>query len=234
MTWKRSRIAGASIVCLALCCLPGVDARLPACAAPAQEPVRDRDGNLYRAVRIGAQVWMAQDLRVTRYRDGSPLSLTTDDAKWRDATTGAYCWYENDRAGYRAMYGALYNFHAVTDARGLCPAGWHVPSDAEWAALVKRMGGPRVAGGKLKDTLASHWSRPNRGATNRSGFGGLPGGGRARAGWFGDRGSHGTWWSATEEDTAYAWHVGLDHGNAGVSRNAGHKASGFCVRCVKD
>lgn len=164
-------------MCLALCCLLGADARLPAWGAPGQESVRDRDGNLNRAVRIGTQVWMAQDLRVTRYRDGSPLSLITDVAKWRDAASGAYCWYENDRVGHRAAHGVLYDFHAVADARGLCPAGWHVPSDAEWAALVKYLGGPPAAGGSLKDTLAGHWNRPNLGAKNRSGFGGLPGGG---------------------------------------------------------
>jgi uncharacterized protein (TIGR02145 family) len=225
---------GAGVVCLAACCLLGMDARPSARPAPAPDSLRDRDGNLYRTVRIGAQVWMAQDLRVTRYRDGSLLSLITDDAEWRDATSGAYCWFENDRAGPRATYGALYDFHAVADARGLCPAGWHVPSEAEWATLVKHLGGPQVAGGKLKDTLAGRWNRPNRGATDRSGFGGLPGGGRGRNGEFGERGNYGTWWSATAHDADYAWHRGLSHDDAAVSRNAGHKASGFCVRCVKD
>lgn len=200
----------------------------------AESIVTDIDGNVYHTVTIGNQVWMAENLEVTRYRDGSMIPNITADKKWHDLTSGAYCWYENNPAAYKEPYGALYNFHAVNDPRGLCPEGWHVPTKSEWVALEAYLGGRSAGGGKMKEAGSAHWNSPNIGATDESGFTGLPGGGRARLGWFGDVGEYATWWASTKHDSTYAWHWGLSRSSASIRANPGHKASGFCVRCVKD
>ena len=194
----------------------------------------DIEGNVYSIVTIGNQLWMAENLKVTRYRDGSAIQCVTADSVWCDLKSGAYCWGSEDSASYRATYGALYNFYAVNDNRGLCPNGWHVPTEAEWLAMEAYLGGHEVAGGKAKESGTVHWNRPNTGATNESGFAGLPAGGRGRFGGPGEIGNYATWWSSTATDSVYAWHWGLYTGNARIRSNSGHKASGFSVRCVKD
>lgn len=206
---------------------------------PANKPaengtVTDIDGNVYQTVTIGKQVWMVENLRVTHYRDGSEIPNITREKKWSRLKKGAYCWYDNDPKNYKDTYGAMYNFQAVIDPRGLCPAGWHVPTKSDWEALEEYLGGRNAAGGKMKEAGSGHWNKPNVGATNESGFLGLPGGGRARLGWFGDAGEYATWWSSTAYDSKFAWHWGLSRGNASVRANPGHMASGFYVRCIKD
>jgi uncharacterized protein (TIGR02145 family) len=200
----------------------------------ADSVVIDIDGNVYRTVTIGDQAWLGENLRVTRYRNGSVIPYVVDDSLWSVLTSGAYCWGSEDTASYKATYGALYNFYAVNDSCGLCPKGWHVATEAEWLNMEAYLGGPAAAGGKAKESGTVHWNRPNVGATNESGFTGLPAGGRGRVGGPGEIGNYATWWSATAHDSAYAWHWGLYTGNAKVRSNPGHKASGFSVRCVKD
>jgi len=195
--------------------------------------VTDVDGNVYTAVTIGAQVWMVENLKVTHYRDSSEIPNITDDTVWSTLTSGAYCWCNNDSTN-KDTYGALYNFLAVSDTCGLCPEGWHVPTESEWLALEAYLGGRNVAGGKMKEAGTIHWNRPNIGATGESGFFGLPGGGRGRISGSGDIGEYATWWSSTAYDSTYAWHWGRARGKASVRCNPGHKASGFSVRCVKD
>ena len=119
---------------------------------------------------------MDKNLDVDRYRNGDPIPKVTDPTAWVALTTGAYCYYNNDSATYAATYGKLYNWYAVNDPRGLAPAGWHIPSDAEWATIETCLGGASVAGGEMKETGTIHWQSPNTGATNSSGFTGLPGG----------------------------------------------------------
>jgi len=128
------------------------------------DSVVDIDGNFYHAVAIGTQVWMAENLRTTKYRDGSPIPNVTDSSVWILTTEGAYCNYNNDTT-HSNTYGRLYNWYAVIDTRNIAPEGWHVPTQDEWNTLVQFLGGGAVAGGKLKETGTAHWNSPNRGAT---------------------------------------------------------------------
>jgi len=196
--------------------------------------VTDIDGNIYTTIRIGNQVWMGENLKAAHYRDGSEILYVSDNTVWSSLATGAYCWCEDDSAKYKMTYGALYNFNAVIDNRCLCPEGWHVPTKADWQELVEYLGGEDIAGGRMKAVDSTHWTDPNIGATDESGFAGRPGGGRGRIGGCGEVGNYATWWSSTAHDSIYAWHWGLCHGNAKVRFNPGHKASGFSVRCIKD
>lgn len=194
------------------------------------------------AVRIGNAVVMVKNLSVSHYRNGDPIPQVKDPAKWAKLTIGAWCWYNNDSATGH-IYGRLYNWYAVNDPRGLAPAGWHIPSDAEWTKLSNYLGGETVAGGKMKSTGTIEdgtglWLAPNYGATNSSGFTGLPGGFRFRDGSFGGLsfylGYVGYWWSSTEFNTYGAWSRYLYYSHGDVSRGLGDKPDGFSVRCVKD
>ena len=121
-------------------------------ALKAQTTVTDIDGNVYRTVKIGTQVWMAEKLKTTRYRNGDPIPNVTDNPQWISLKTGALCWYKNDEAN-KATYGSLYNWFAVADSRNIAPVGWHVPSDEEWTTLTTCLGGEFFAGGKLIEAV---------------------------------------------------------------------------------
>lgn len=181
------------------------------------------------AVKIGTQVWMKKDLTTSYYRNGDKIPEVKDPVKWAKLTTGAWCWYNND-----PRYGKLYNWYAVNDPRGLAPAGWHIPSDAEWTALTTFLGGYTVAGGKMKETGTTHWLTPNTDATNSSGFTALPGGTRYYLGDFFDVGGYGYWWSSTESDSQSAYHRLLTYFYGAISRFTDYKTNGFSVRCIKD
>ncbi|MEJ7740450.1 MAG: fibrobacter succinogenes major paralogous domain-containing protein [Chitinophagaceae bacterium] len=185
------------------------------------------------SVTICKQVWMAKNLDVSNYRNGDVIPQVTDAAAWAGLTTGAWCYYENNGAN-GTTYGKLYNWYAVNDARGLAPAGWHVPSDAEWTTLTDCLGGDRVAGGKMKETGTTHWQTPNTGADNSSGFTGLPGGNRFFFGPFNFIGLFGFWWSSTEVNTRFVWNRYLLYNGADAFRGTDGKANGFSVRCVRD
>lgn len=137
--------------------------------------IRDIDGNTYKTVKIGIQLWMKENLNVSHYRNGDPIPEVKNPTEWINLTTGAWCYYINDSA-MGPRYGKLYNWYAVNDPRGLAPTDWHVPSHAEWISLTTYLGGEDVAGGKMKEAGTSHWQSPNAGATNSSGFTALPGG----------------------------------------------------------
>jgi uncharacterized protein (TIGR02145 family) len=149
-------------------------------------PVTDGDGNVYNTVTIGTQIWMKGNLKTMKFNYGTSIPNVTDNTTWAGLTSAAYCWYNNDAATYKTTYGALYNWYAVdvasNDGKNVCPAGWHIPSDAEWTTLTDYLGGASVAGSKLKETGTTHWLSPNTGATNESGFTALPGGGHSRNG----------------------------------------------------
>ena len=138
--------------------------------------VVDIDGNVYNTVTIGTQVWMVENLKTTKYRNGDAIPNVTGNASWVALSTGAYCWYNNDAATYKATYGALYNWYAVGDSRNIAPSGWHVATDSEWTTLSTFLGGESIAGDKLKEIGTSHWLSPNTGATNSNGFTAFPGG----------------------------------------------------------
>jgi len=151
------------------------------------------------SVVIGTQTWMASNLNVTKYRNGDKIPQVKNAATWGGLQSGAWCFYNNDTANGN-VYGRLYNWYAVNDPRGLAPAGWHIPTDMEWAVLDTCLGGEYVSGGAMKETGTTHWVNPNNEATNLSGFTGLPGGYRAdcdKWGLFFDLGSYGRWWSTT-------------------------------------
>lgn len=185
------------------------------------------------SVTIGTQVWMQKNLDVSTYRNGDTIPQVTDPAQWANLTTGAWCYYDNDPAN-GTVYGKLYNWYAVNDPRRFSPAGWHVPSDAEWTTLADYLGAG--AGGKMKEAGTTHWIAPNAGATNESGFTGLPSGLR-----YGNTGSFiniekmGSWWSSTESGASSAWIHYVYYSYADASRwDYDSKAAGFSVRCVKD
>jgi uncharacterized protein (TIGR02145 family) len=198
----------------------------------------DVEDNYYKVVKIGNQVWMAENLKTTKYNDGSTISLVADSAAWVSATTTpAYCWYNNDVAN-KSTYGALYNMQVVDIAgnggKNVCPVGWHVPTDAEWNALIAYLGGTSSAANKLKESGTAHWYSPNTGATNESGFTALPGG-RRETGEFGSLGSTGLWWSSTRTVTAtFLWIQFMGYSSGNVVRTLGSKSSGLSVRCLRD
>jgi len=194
--------------------------------------VTDYDGNVYSIIKIGDQWWMAENLKVTHYRNGYPIPIVTDQTAWSNLTTGAYCEYDNNSANV-ITYGRLYNWYAVNDSCNIAPSGWHVPSDAEWQTLINYLG-EASAGGKLKEAGTTHWNSPNDGATNESGFSALPGGYRYDDGSFGWLGDHAYFWSSTEFAGDYAWHRLLLHYDANVYRNPSNKLHGFSVRLVRD
>jgi uncharacterized protein (TIGR02145 family) len=205
--------------------------------------VTDIDGNVYNTVTIGTQVWMKENLKTTKYNDGTAISNITVNATWTALTTGAYCDYSNTPAN-STTYGRLYNWYAVDNnaatrvasngGKNVCPNGWHVPTDAEWTTLTTYLGGESVAGGKLKETGTTHWESPNEGATNETGFTALPGGNRNNNGAFNEIGTNGFWWSSTESAAATAWYRAIYYNFSSVFRFSYYKLYGFSVRCLRD
>jgi len=196
--------------------------------------VTDIEGNVYKTIQVGTRAIMAENLRTTKYNDNKPISGITDNTIWKNLTTPGYCWYDNDSLTYKSTYGALYNWFAVNTGK-LCPTGWHVPTDPEYMQLVNDMGGLIVAGGKIKEAGLTHWISPNTGATNETGFTGLPGGRRYfYDGTFITIGQLGYFWSSTENEGVYGG-VGIMHYNsAELEGDAYSKPNGMSVRCMKD
>ena len=158
--------------------------------------IKDYDGNVYQTVKIGNKIWMVGNLKVTHYNNGDKIPNVTDQTTWNGLTAGALCAYDNDTNNVKT-YGYLYNYYVVADPRGICPAGWHVPSMDEFETLSWSCGGDYVSGGALKEAGTTHWAAPNTGATNSSGFTALPGGGRLPDGFGGIRGSV-VFWTTTQ------------------------------------
>ena len=195
--------------------------------------VKDINGNIYKTVYIGTQEWMAENLKVSKYNDGTSIPNISDKTKWGNNTTGAWCNYNND-ASKNGKYGKLYNWYAVSGRKNVCPTGWHVPSDAEWTVLTDYLGGEIVAGGKMKEVGTTRWDSPNADATNTSLFTGLPGGNRHDSGNYYSVGSGGYWWSSSEDHTLNAWNRFLDYYDGGAGRNGNGKNDGLSVRCLRD
>ena len=217
----------------------------------------DIDQNSYTYLPIGQQLWMQQNLKVSRYTDGTVIPQVTDPTQWASLTTGAWCYYNNDPAN-GAVYGKLYNWYAVAgiyDAasasnpalrKKLAPAGWHVPSDGEWSSLINCLdpnadGGNNfnIAGGKMKSigTIQAGnglWQEPNTDATNESGFTGLPAGFRIYIGSFNSIGINGNWWSSSEYNSTYAWYRFLGYNGGNAYSYSNDKRDGFSLRCLRD
>lgn len=201
------------------------------------ETVVDIDGNVYHTVTIGTQVWMVENLKTTRYNDGSAIPLVTDDYIWNHLSTPGYCWNNNDTS-MKNPYGALYNFYVVNTGK-LAPTGWHVPTEAEWTILTTYLGGGPVASGKMKSTGTIEagtglWYSPNTGATNESGFTAVPAGHRYWDGTFISIGSNSVWWSSSESNTHSAWLLYLRYYGDYFFSGYYSKLDGYSVRCVRD
>ncbi|MBM3162472.1 MAG: hypothetical protein FJZ79_03950 [Chlorobi bacterium] len=188
-------------------------------------------GTVQRSVTVGKQVWMAENLAVTHYRNGEEIPQVQDAGAWQRLTTGAWCWYAND-SGNGVTYGKLYNWFAVNDPRGLAPAGWHIPSDAEWQELVDATGGEKASATKLKSTVL--WREPLTGADNSTGFTALPAGYRSSNGTFSLIGSNGNFWTSTENSGYSAWYRQMYNSYSAVYRVSSSKTMGLSVRCMKD
>lgn len=219
--------------------------------------ITDIDGNAYPIVQIGDRWWMAENLRTTRYRNGDEIPAGLNNTSWQNTISGAYAVYpHNDIDGIDSVddmliaYGALYNWYAVDDSRGLCPAGWRVPGDDDWKQLEMYLGMTQeeanntdwrgtTEGGKLKSVRTEpdphpRWSSPNDGATNQSRFNGYPGGRRLLNGTFGNIEVLGAWWTSTDDGLGSAWRRYLGYHTSSVSRGHYNKQGGFSIRCIED
>ncbi len=211
----------------------------------ALQGVKDIDNNRYDIITIGTQTWMAENLKTTRYNDGTLIPPITDEMAWITASNdGApgYCWYDN-AASNLITYGVLYNWYAIDTLsngdKNVCPTGWHVPTDVEWDVLrdfvdPSASGNNNISGGKMKEAGFAHWESPNAAGTNESGFVGLPGGSRFTDGTFSDIGNFGVWWSSTEDGITTAWDRSLHYLVVNVARGNPGKGNGFSVRCLRD
>jgi uncharacterized protein (TIGR02145 family) len=198
--------------------------------------VSDAEGNSYSIKTIGVQVWMAENLKATRYRNGDIIETTTPDTlDISGEDTPRYQWAVNGFESNVAAYGRLYTWYAVTDNRNVCPAGWHVPTDAEWIALSTYLGGDIVAGGKLKETGTIHWNGPNTGATNESGFTALPSGYRHSGQFDSNFGYTGYWWSSAENgDSSYGSGRRVYYNDSNLDSEPLWKKEGYPARCLRD
>ena len=197
--------------------------------------VTDIDGNVYQTANIGTQVWMKENLKVTRYRNGELIGTTTlASLDVSGESHPKYQWVYNGDEANVTVYGRLYTWYAVTDSRYICPTGWHIPTDDEWTTLTTYLGGFKVAGGKLKETSAAHWQSPNTGATNETGFTALPGSYRGINGEFSHFGIYGGWWSSSEMNPYMAWTRYMTAIAKYTGIYAYGKSLGFSVRCIKD
>lgn len=211
------------------------------------DTVTDFDGNVYKTIKIGDQLWMAENLKVTHYRNGDAIPNWIDSSTWGDLAAGAYCDFDNDTSNV-AVYGRLYNWFAVDDSRKIAPEGWRVPTDADWKELEMHLGMTKAEadgdgysswrgsdeGGKLKEAGLVHWRNPNVGATDESHFTALPAGCRRGFGDFVNFHSLAFFWQSTEDDRYNAWTRSLHYYYSTIKRERLSKTSGFSVRCIKD
>jgi uncharacterized protein (TIGR02145 family) len=184
-------------------------------------------------VVIGTQEWTLNNLDVARYRNGDDIPEIQNQAAWVAATTGAWCYYNNDSAN-GTIYGRLYNWYAVTDPRGLAPTGFHIPTYDEILTLRSYLGGQFAAGGPLKETGTTHWQSPNTGATNSSGWTGLPGGIRFNNGIFFGIYQEGDWWSSTTFAGPTKYGFRMQYNNIIADITGAAPENGMAVRCIKD
>jgi uncharacterized protein (TIGR02145 family) len=192
--------------------------------AKGQEVVKDYDENVYKTVKVGSRIWMAENLKVTHYRNGQPIPNIKESKQWDVLTTGAYCDLSNNPANTKA-FGLIYNWYITADVRNVCPTGWHVPSDPEWKELTTFLSGEKGPGGVL----------PGSADINQILFRFLPEGFRGYEGEFTGLGyGGGGWWSATEGTSETAFYRGVNYNTAGRQRMEGRKSFGYHIRCIKD
>jgi uncharacterized protein (TIGR02145 family) len=202
--------------------------------------VNDIDGNTYKTIQIGTQTWMAENLRTTKYNDGTIINLVDDYRQWFISDKPAYSWLNNEEAKFKDTYGAIYNWRAVNSYK-LCPAGWHVPTDGEWTTLTAYLGGAVNLGDKIKETGGTHWLNPDSKTTNESGFTALPAGYRNFDGSFKPgseygywRGSEAYWWSSSVAYSGGAFYRAIYYNSNAVLMGSWRIEMGHSVRCLKD
>ncbi len=194
------------------------------------ETVKDIDGNIYRTVMLGNHLWMAENLKTTRYNDGNTIQYVRSDELWQKYEAG-YCWYNNDESGNKKEYGALYNWYVVNTGR-LCPAGWHVPGKEELAESISLF--DTITAARLKSTGTEFWKIPDERANNETGFSALPGGLRRFTGEFRGQGESACWWTSSEENDYIGFGWTINSYSARVGPAVPSKRTGFSVRCIKD
>jgi uncharacterized protein (TIGR02145 family) len=209
--------------------------------------VTDFDGNVYQTISIGTQVWMVENLKVTHYRNGDPITNITDNHQWFNLSTPAYCDYENT-SGNSIIYGRIYNYFAVADNRKIAPVGWHVPTDAEWTILTDYLTnngyGNGGSGPAIAKSMASKsgWTTflqvgttgNDQASNNSSGFSALPGGGRFTSGGFSDIGKSCYLWSSTAASLTSGWSRGINYNGSACGRGYYDNVRGLSVRCISD
>ncbi len=199
--------------------------------------ITDVDGNDYKTVKIGSQIWMAENLKTTRYNDGTSISNITDNDGWSNLTSSGAWAYYNNNSDYNDNYGKLYNWHAVNSGK-LCPKGWHIPTDEDWnqleAYLVSNVGIKMKSTGNITDYTGLWKKDPGNGGTNESGFTGLPGGQRTAFGGFAGIGESGFWWTSTDNSASNAWYRQLLYYLNSLHRNGYYKLAGYSCRCILD
>jgi uncharacterized protein (TIGR02145 family) len=205
--------------------------------------VSDIDGNTYKTIKIGTQTWMAENLKTTKYNDGTPISLVEDDRQWMTSgsASGCYSWLNNKGAKFKDTYGAFYNWRAVNSYR-LCPTGWHVPNNEEWTTLSSSLGGALNLGDKMKETGGLHWINTGTKTTNESGFTALPAGYRNFSGAFLPvtyvgywQGSEAYWWSSTvASNQTLAYYQAFYYNSSTLLLGSWRIEMGHSVRCMKD
>jgi uncharacterized protein (TIGR02145 family) len=192
--------------------------------AKGQEVVKDYDGNVYKTLKIGTLLWMAENLKVTHYRNGEPIINIKEPKQWCILLSGACCDLNNN-PDYTKAFGLIYNWYTIADVRNICPAGWHVPSDHEWNSLTIFLSGEKGSGGVL----------PGSATINQSLFRFLPEGFRGYDGEFTGIGyGGGGWWSATAGTGETAFYRGVNYNTAGRQHMEGRKSFGYHIRCIKD
>lgn len=195
--------------------------------------VSDKEGNNYRTVVLDNKTWMAENLRVTKYKNGESIETTNPNQDISKVSEPKYYWSYKGKDSLSKIYGNLYTWYVIQDPRGVCPEGFHVPSDQEWISLINSLDGNIEAGAKLKETDFVHWFKPNANATNESGFTALPGGYRDNDGKYYVLGFRGYWWSSKKNYVVMAWNTGLIYNNDILERLDFLKKNGLSVRCVK-
>ena len=195
--------------------------------------VSDKEGNVYKTLVLDNKTWMAENLRVTKYKNGESIETTETKKDISKLTEPKYFWAYNGNDSLSKIYGNLYTWFVVQDPRGLCPDGFHVPSDLEWISLINALDGNFEAGAKLKEVDFKHWMKPNSNATNESGFTALPGGYRENDGNFYVLGFRGYWWSSKKNYVYIAWNSSLIYNNDILDRLDFIKKNALSVRCVK-
>jgi uncharacterized protein (TIGR02145 family) len=192
--------------------------------AKGQEVVKDYDGNVYKTIKVDSRIWMADNLKVTHYRNGELIPNIKESQQWSNLTKGACCDLTDNPANTKA-FGLLYNWYTVADVRNVCPAGWHVPSDAEWNELTTLLSGDKGPGGAL----------PGSAAINQNLFRFLPEGFRGYEGEFTGLGyGGGGWWSGTESTAGIAFYRNVNYNTPGRQHMEGRKSFGYSIRCIKD